>query len=558
MRSSLKATLISERLQGKEPSELIKHDPELRELELLSTLLGTVAKVEPLPSPDAQARMKQRVMETHRLVLEGERKREREPARRVQVRETQRLSYATLAVAATVAAILVVSSVLFTAPGKVAVPPSMGLAEEEAWVFATGMVEVRAPGGEWSQAEAPLVLAQGSSLRTPEDVRAEIAFGGENMVRLDYGSEADILAVSEKGISVQMRAGDGYFRARKGTPLRAFGGGLEMETLGTVFDLDLSGEDPELLALQDDVDVRAFEADEKPVLLGQGKMLDLPEQLGEGGLAAQMRDIPPERLQDEWLLWNRTIDDWRGLDTGVLAGVEPPVSATPEITPLGPPPPPPPPPSPPDDGGEEVLPSISLQGALQAGNVALTWELKDGTTQEFFIMRATGREPLYPQDVLTRMAGGARSFLDGGVKAGMSYTYRVACESGGRMVNSNAVVVTLPAVKPTISLSGRAVDGGAGMPVIDLSWHVEEDLQPDFYALVRAEMGGVPVYPPTGSMTLNQFESGDPDYFFRDNDLLMGYTYNYRVFAIKGGAIILDSNIFSIYVDTTVIMNTPR
>ena len=121
------------------------------------------------------------------------------------------------------------SSVLFTAPGKVAVPPTLGLAEAEAWVFATGTVEVREPGGEWMAMESPLVLSEGSALRTADDVRAEIAFGGDNLARLDYGSEADILAVSEKGISVQVRTGEGYFRAEEGTPMRVFGGGLEMK-----------------------------------------------------------------------------------------------------------------------------------------------------------------------------------------------------------------------------------------------------------------------------------------------------------------------------------------
>ena len=66
MRSSLKAALIFERLQGKESSEVIKLDPELRELALLSTLLETVSRSEPMPSPDAQVRMKQRVMEIGR------------------------------------------------------------------------------------------------------------------------------------------------------------------------------------------------------------------------------------------------------------------------------------------------------------------------------------------------------------------------------------------------------------------------------------------------------------------------------------------------------------
>ncbi|MBN2028287.1 MAG: hypothetical protein JW854_16170 [Actinobacteria bacterium] len=560
MRNSLKAALLTERLEGREPSEVVKHDPELKELDALSTLLGAVSRYEPMLSAEAQERIRNRVLEAHRRIMEGDKAREREPARRVSVFEPQRLSYATLAAAAVVAAILVVSSVLFTAPGKVAVSPTLPLVEEEARVFATGTVEVREPGGEWTAKEPPFVLAEGSALRMPDDVRAEIAFGGDNLARLDYGSEADILAVSEKGISVQMRAGEGYFRAEKGTPMRVFGGGLEVETLGTVFDLDLGGEEPELLALQDGVEVGVFQGQEETTRLEQGRMLVLPEQLGEEGLPAQVSDIPAQRLQEEWLLWNREIDDARGLDTGVMAGIEPQAVQALEIAPM----------EPPDDNGEDgddadggqdggtVKPSVSLQASLQQGGVALNWEIKDGTADGFFILRASGRQPIYPEDEIGRVAGDVIGFLDRGAQAGMSYTYRVACPQQDGLIYSNAVVVAIPQVQPVVTLSGAAVDGGGGIPVIDLTWHVEGNLQPDYFALVRSEMNQPPVYPPAGTMTMWQYYPPGPDFYHRDGDLLMGYTYNYKVFAIKGGSIILASNTVNIYVDTTVIMKGPQ
>ncbi len=562
MRSRFKAQLILESLAGK-PSEVVRHDPELSELKSLSTLLGTVSEAEPMPSREAQVRMKERVMGYYQQMAEGMRGRERDPGRRVSVTDTRRLSYATLAAAAVIAAILVVSSVFIAAPGKVIVPPTLGLAEGEAWVLATGKVEVRAPGGEWSERETPVRLAQGSSVRTPAGTRAELAFGDEEYARIEAGSEVDILAVGKEGISLQMRGGEGYFRAREGTLMRVFGGGLEIETMGTVFDLDLGGEYPELLALEDDVRVGVFQGEKEAVLLTQGKMLDLPEQLGENGLAGQVGDIPAERLQEEWLMWNRSLDESRGLDVGVLAGVEPQVAQAPGITLLEQAQPP----GENGDGGEggedgqdggTGLPSISLQGTLQQGGVALAWDIEGGTAGEFFILRAVGRVPVYPQDELQRVDGDVRSFRDGGVLAGTAYTYRVACRQDEEIVYSNAVIVAVPSVEPTITLSGRAVDGGSGIPVIDLAWHVEGSPQVDYYALVRAEMNQGPVYPPQGSMLEWRFYPPGPDYSFRDGDLLMGYTYNYRVFAIRGGRVVLTSNTVSIYVDTTVIMQTPR
>ncbi len=79
------------------------------------------------------------------------------------------------------------------------------------------------------------------------------------------------------------------------------------------------------------------------------------------------------------------------------------------------------------------------------------------------------------------------------------------------------------------------MDGGSGMPVIELAWSVEGDPRLDYYALVRAEMSQVPVYPPTGSMITQRFDASGP-FSWTDSSLYMGYTYNYCVFAIKDGS----------------------
>ena len=549
MKSRLKAQLISERLQGREPSEVVKHDPELRQLELLSSLLEKVSEAEPMPSPEAMDRMESRVMECHRRVAEEGRERGRDPARRVSVTDTRKLSYATLATAAMIAAVLVVSSVFFTSPGRVGVAPTAALAEQEAWVYATGAVEVKQPGGDWSQQEAPLVLAEGGSLRTPEGVRAELDFGGDNYARIDAGGEVDVLAVGEKGVSMRMQQGEGYFRAEKGVPMRVFGGGLEVETLGTVFDLDLGGDGPELLALEDEVRAGVFQAGMEAVVLEEGKMLGLPEQMGEDGLSGGIQEISPQRLQEEWLLWNRTQDENRGLPVGVLAGVEPLVAQAPDITPLGPAPPP----GEDDQPQEDGQPGVSLQATPGEGGITLFWEIKEASADEFIILRAIGRDPAYPQDELGRVPGNTRAFLDRNAAGGTTYSYQVVFEHEGEMIASNAVKVSTPQVEPTITLSGNVVDGGSGIPVIDLSWHVEGPLQPDFYALVRSDSNQSPVYPPVGTMLEWRRYPPGQDFFHRDGDLLMGYTYRYRVFAIKGGRIILESNTVTIYVDTTVI-----
>jgi hypothetical protein len=48
-----------------------------------------------------------------------------------------------------------------------------------------------------------------------------------------------------------------------------------------------------------------------------------------------------------------------------------------------------------------------------------------------------------------------------------------------------------------------------------------------------------------------------PDYGFIDREVYTGYTYNYKVFAVKGGGILVESNTVSIFVDTAAIL-TPQ
>lgn len=555
MRARAKAELISERLRGGEPGEALRRDPELRDIGAIASILETVSRSEPLPSPEAARRMKARVMECHRRVLAGEKARERDPSRAVSTLEPRRVSYSALAAAAVLAAVLVVTLVVVTAPENPLVPPPMAVAVGEAWVSATGRVDVLSPGGEWTSLETPLKLAEGDVVRTPQGVRAEVAFGGGNLLRLDYASEVELSRVSAEGIAVALRGGQGYFRAHEGTAYTVSGGRLVVEARGTAFNLDLRGAGAELLSLAGEVEAYLQGRENDRVRLRSGRMLRLPSEPGEEGLAAWVLDIPPERLRDEWLLWNRDLDASRGYDLGVLEGVQEEETVTDEgfrerI-----------PEKEEEQGDKEgetegVKPSVALRGELGEKEVVLSWEVTAGEAQGFELLRATGRDPVYPGDALVRLGSEVHAFTDRQVQGGSTYVYRIAVPYGDDVTYSNQVVVDVPAeAKPVITLNGGVVDGGGGVPAIRLVWHVEGAPQADFYALVRAEMGAAPVYPPAPGMPIISFQPAGADYAYLDRELYMGYTYAYRVFAIRDGAIVLDSNIVSVYVDTSSIMS---
>jgi hypothetical protein len=501
--------------------------------------------------------MKERVTESHRRLLEGQKVRERDPSRQVSTLEPQRISYGSLAAAAVIALVLVVSAVVFTGPAVKPVSPELPIAEGEAAVMATGAVEVLQPGGEWVEREGFFTLKEGSTVRTPDGVRAEVAFGGENLLRLNYASEASLPVINEDNIAVELRSGEGYFRAREGISYSASAGGLQARTRGTVFDMIITGQVPELLALQREVEASSIGEDAGSSMLVEGTMLSLPEQFGEEGLSGHIRDIPQERLQEEWLIWNRDIDLSRGWGVGVLSSVEPQPVQIPDISSLG------------GEEGEEdgeqdedgeqeedgeQMPDITLQAGLLQEGVALNWEISGGNAPGFSLLRAEGREPTYPRDVLTSLPSSSSQFLDQQVVEGQSYTYRVAVAGEEEVAYSNAVTVAIPEKEPVIQLGAHLVDGGMGMPAVELNWHVEGGVAPDTYVLVRSEMNQQPVFPPTGSMVRYDLPPAGPDYSFVDRDVYTGYTYNYRVFAVKGGGILVESHTVSIFVDTAAIL----
>jgi hypothetical protein len=266
-----------------------------------------------------------------------------------------------------------------------------------------------------------------------------------------------------------------------------------------------------------------------------GRTAEPPLAGRQEGLDSYVKDITQERLRDEWLLWNRSLDEARGWDTGILHGVEM------------------------EEGGREeevvppsVKPEITLHASLQRAGVGLTWEVQKGQVGEFILLRAADGDPEYPRDVLARLPGSSTAYLDSEVEKGKSYTSRVAVEHEGAVVMSNAVKVGLPAApSPTVSLAAVVVDGGGGIPVVRLTWHAEGSLTADYFLLVRARGEAEPTYPPGENMPSWRFDPSGSDYAYVDRDVYTGFAYRYRVYAVKDGRAVLASNAATVYVETS-------
>jgi hypothetical protein len=402
-----------------------------------------------------------------------------------------------------------------------------------------------------------LKLEEGYSIRVPEGVRAEVSLENGSLFRLEGGSEARLDTVGERENRVELVTGRAYFRVWKGTEFTALGGDLEIEALGTVFDLDLTGDTPRVIVLEGEVESRSRMGRFEAAKLVQGRML-CPPPGPEGEIPATQEEAPEDLLRQDWLLWNRDLDAARGWKVDLLSGLDPLPFARETLALLGTAAggvePAVPGEEESGEGQEEAAPSVALKAVLLEEGVSLTWELEGEGVDEFTVLRSAEGEPSYPRDVQARLPGAERRFVDFTVEAGMTYSYRLAFKWKEKVLYSNAVKVEIPAAPASIVLRAGTVDDGSGRPLVELAWHVEGDPGADTYVLVRAEMGVEPTFPTSTGMTEVRFAPAGPDYVFYDRNVFTGYEYSYRVYAVKEGRAVLQSNLVRVTVTTQPVV----
>lgn len=419
-----------------------------------------------------------------------------------------------------------------------------------------GEVMVRSAQGEERAAGDGEVIREGDAIVAAVDARGIVEFESGCILRLH--GEAEIgLSAGEDGVVAEVFKGKSYHRVVDGTPYVARSGDVTVTAQGTAFTFDVEEESGKVISVHSSVHVAVDTADPE----------DWTSDLEEGdvflygeGKDAQVLDVTREELDNEWIRWNKALDEALGLPVGALYLLEEAVAGEqgpqpdeqeapapdegeseqpgdqpqPQPAPQpDPQPTPQPAPSPQPEEMSAVLSASARQGAVDFG-----WTLSGYSGfQGFKLCRSeSNSSPSYPDDWWMYIDGaGTRSATDTSVQAGHTYYYRLAVYNQGAVLGySNAVQVTVPGPPPglSISLSGM-VDGGKVM----LSWSVSGEGSYSGFKVCRSETNPNPSYPGDTCFYVDGAQRS-----YADAAVTPGHTYYYRVGIYKDGAIIAYSN----------------
>ena len=477
----------------------------------------------------------------------------RSPAE-VQVKPTRRIPRLAWGVAAGLALALIAALVLiFVNVGESPVPEPAEIAELR---IHQGEMTVMSSSGEERSAEDGEGLMEGDTVIASKDSRGVVEFEEGCILRLD--GEAEVSLSSQDGeLVADLIKGKSYHRVVDGTSYVVRSGGIKVTAKGTAFTFDVEEYTGKVISLHDSVkvDVTQDSVQSWSSSLEEGKIF----LYREGEEEAHVAEISREELDNEWLLWNKSLDEELGLPLGALSMLDEDIAVgepqeQPQEQPQPPaeeqPAPPAPPGEQPPDAGPTPAPeptppapppvqnSVTLSASAAEGRVDFSWSLTGYSGfQGYKLCRSeTNPDPTYPNDwwkYIDREA--TRSATDTSVKAGKTYYYRLAVYDQGNVLGySNSVQVTVPGQPAELSISLNAVvDGGK----VVLSWVVSGEGDYSGFKVCRSETNSKPSYPAEGLAYVAYGQNG-----YTDGSVLPGKTYYYRVGIYKDGSILKYSN----------------
>jgi hypothetical protein len=513
--------------------EELRLDEELSGLVEMGDRVRCAIPATPILEEDAQRRIWNSVVSQVREPAAPQRRVDRLP----------RLAWAGAAVL-TLAIVAVLVIVFLSTGGPVVREP----AEIASLRLDRGEVTIRDAQGEERAAGADEVINDGDVIIAAADARGIVEFESGCILRL-YGKAEIGLYAGEGGVVAEVFEGMSYHRVVDGTPYTARSGDVTVTARGTAFSFDVEGESGKVISVHSSVEVAVDS--EAPVdwtsKLEQGDVF----VYGEGD-EPQILDVTREELDNEWLRWNKSLDEALGLPIGAFSLLVETVTGEDTAQPDQPQPPaeepeqpaPQPQPSPQPTPPPPAEKSVTLSGSARQGAVDFSWTLTGYSDfQGFKLCRSESNPaPSYPGDWWTYIDGAAtRSATDTSVQAGHTYYYRLAVYNAGAVLDySNAVMVTVPGAPQelSISLSG-VVEGGKAK----LSWSVSGEGDYSGFKVCRSESNPNPSYP---GDTCTFVDAAQRSYI--DSTVASGHTYYFRVGIYKDGTIIKYSNAVTVTV----------
>ncbi len=435
-----------------------------------------------------------------------------------------------LATAAALAAMVVLAlALVFTGGGPVPEPSPFARLR-----ISQGEIAVVGRDGAERPAEDGAELSGGDTVICRSGSRGVVEFESGSFMRLDGDSRA-VLYSRDGGVEVEVASGRTYHRVLGGKTYAVVSGGVKASAEGTAFTFEVGGGSRRVADLQATVKVEV----NTESLAGFGCRLEEGDLFiyEEGAREAGISDLTRHDLDDEWLRWNKALDEELGLPVGVLSMLDEEESGQPgqpqqepgqtqqeaEIVPPSPPPP------------ER---SVNLSAQASQGMVEFTWTVVgyEGFQGYKLCRSKTNPSPSHPGDWWKYIDGeSTRNAVDDSAEPGSTYYYRLAVYHQGVVLGySNSVQVAVPRQPSqlSINLSGE-VSGGK----VVLSWTVGGQGSYTGFKVCRSETNSAPAYPGDTCTFVDYSQHG-----FVDTGVESAHTYYYRVGIYLDGAVVQYSN----------------
>jgi hypothetical protein len=439
-------------------------------------------------------------------------------------RGARRWRYA-LVPAAALALAAVVLLIIFFSAGQKSMPQRRfaRLAEVD------GYVEILHPGGNWRKVEKGEMIEAGCFIRSGRRSYASVAFPEGSVMRLTDGSEAHVKSLGARSVAVQHMEGGTYHRVKKGTRYTVTNEDVSFHALGTAFNVENRvPKKLELVTVENAVEVVV--GGHQPITVSQGEVLVVSMT---GAKKAEKQPVSKERLEEGRLYASVKQDAKAGNPTGVYQQIgvdvskEPPAAVEPKT-------------------GSYTGLEINLRAVATETGVSLNWEYSGGVEGlTFVLLRSQTSEPTFPEYEIARYSDTSiTSARDNNLLQGQTYQYRLAAVRGSDVVAySNTVVVTVPKPQPKPESASVSLTAGISSSGVLLQWSVAGADKFEGFVVERlVEKAPDGSATPVGSSSVKKIYSNDVFYSYRDDSVVPGHTYSYRVGLLVGNSVMVYSN----------------
>lgn len=370
-----------------------------------------------------------------------------------------------------------------------------------AFSYIEGIVEVKAPEGEWTRANVDTDLYEGYEVETMGDARAIIQFDDGSAVRMNEQSHIKLTSLDPNHLQVENLAGELYARVTSGDRIfEVEGEGVTYEALGTAF-LTSNTESLKGVYVYES-SVKVTEEGKESVVVEEGKKYFMGEE--------ETKDIEEEEKEVDFVKWNFEKDG--------------------------------------EPIEEDEEGTITLNAEVIDTGIRFTWEVEGLDIEHGFkIVKSEEEDPVYPGDDYLYDDDPESRMITWDIRDGETYYFRICDYEGGVCgTYSENVQVTAPTKTEEVGGLGEEKDtetdtekdalenvsislSGSGSSV---SWSVDGYSEKGFKVVWSKNSG--PTYPTrsgdkyqyfsspnTSSASLTAFD-GDGTYYVRICEYLGG------------------------------------